>query len=202
MNKKVIVWGLAFGVSCLNAMDTDFPKLTDKCVDKISQQILTYDAEHLLGLVRKEQVLPADLENAISKNLISNNCLLFYPGIAADFGIRCIQKFDFNLVVNFAVFSPDGKLVLLALGNNTVRLCNLSGECIRTFVHDEPVFSAIFSPDGRHILTRANESKTLKLWNLDGVCIQTFNGDDKIVLPKIFTLNGPQNFCRMRVFLY
>ena len=192
MKKNVILWSLIFGTSCLNAMDADFPKLTDRCFEKIPQQILTYDVEHLLSLARKEKTLPVDFENAISKDLISNNCLLFYPGIDADFGMRCIQKFDFNSVVNFAVFSPDGKFILISLSDNTVRLCNLSGECLRVFVHDEPVFSAMFSPDGRYILTRANESKTLKLWNLEGVCIQTFNGDDKIALPTIFTLNGSQ----------
>jgi len=194
MNKRIGLIVFVFGVFCLTlgVMAEDLSTLVGKCLASIPGQILHYNADQLFGLACKKIELPGDIEKEISKNLISNNCLLFYPGIASDIGTKCIQKIDFNAWINFAVFSPDGQCVLIALNDNTVRLYKLSGECIKIFVHDEPFLSAMFSPDGRYILTRSKESKTLRLWNLDGNLIKIFNGDNKIALPAIFTLNGPQ----------
>lgn len=184
-------------------MDEDLPKvsdksLSDKCMKKFSEQFLSYGFEQLFDMACKERCVPVDLEYDISKNLITNNCLLFYPGIGEDFGMKCIQKFDFNSVVNFAVFSPDGQFVLFALDDNTARLCRLNGECVVIFNHVEPVASAMFSLDGRFILTRTKTSKTLCLWGLSGNFIKIFDAreSEQIVFPLLFNETEPLGFSK------
>ncbi len=69
--------------------------------------------------------------------------------------------------------SPNGKFILTASTDNTVKVWNLKGEEISTLPHQgEFHFSAKFSPDSNLILTTSNDN-TVKVWNLKGEEIST-----------------------------
>ena len=86
-------------------------------------------------------------ENAFYKVILNNS----YPVIAV-------------------AFSPDGKTVLTGsgVGDNTVRLCDLTGKPIgKTMMHKDLVTAVAFSPDGKTILS-GSWDKTARLWDLAG----------------------------------
>jgi WD40 repeat protein len=60
-------------------------------------------------------------------------------------------------------FSPNGKQIVSASGDNNLKLWDLAGNCLQTFVgHTAEVLSANFSPDGKQIVS-ASWDKSLKL---------------------------------------
>ena len=71
--------------------------------------------------------------------------------------------------VYFVAFSPDGKHIVSASGDMTIRICNAgTGEMVLGPLegHRGMVYSALFSPDGRRIAS-ASEDKTICIWNSD-----------------------------------
>lgn len=94
--------------------------------------------------------------------------------------------------VNFAWYSPDGKLICSADEDSTLKVWDANtGKCLKTFKGDMELHSASWSPDGKTI---AIADKRIKLWNieteevrtLDTVDLQTeiFNGADVHFSPK------------------
>jgi WD40 repeat protein len=95
-------------------------------------------------------------------------------------------------------FSPDGKQIVSASSDKSLKLWDLAGNCLQTFVnlylkpqsyaqqkfadnclllqtfvgHTAEVSSVNFSPDGKQIVS-ASSDKSLKLWDLAGNCLQT-----------------------------
>jgi WD40 repeat protein len=66
-----------------------------------------------------------------------------------------------------AAFSPDGRRIVTASENKTVRLWKVeTGEPIGEPLkgHANSVFSAAFSPDGKRIVT-ASADETVRLWD-------------------------------------
>ena len=91
-----------------------------------------------------------------------------------------------------ANFSPDGKQIVSTSGDNSLKLWDLSGNCLQTFIgHTNGVLSANFSPDGKQIVS-ASLDNSLKLWDLSGNCLQTFIGHTNGVLSANFSPDGKQ----------
>ncbi len=72
--------------------------------------------------------------------------------------------------INSVAFSPDGKLVVVAAGDNTAKILDAaSGNSIRVLGdHGDVVERAVFSPDGKNVLTlEGGSDRTVHLWNVD-----------------------------------
>lgn len=65
-----------------------------------------------------------------------------------------------------AEFSPDGKLIASASGDNQVILWNRKGSIKWTLPHQGQVYAVTFSPDGK-LIASADGDNTITLWNRD-----------------------------------
>jgi WD40 repeat protein len=89
--------------------------------------------------------------------------------------------------VRSANFSPDGKQIVSTSIDKSLKLWDLTGNCLQTFTgHTHGVSSANFSPDGKQIVSASGDN-SLKLWDLAGKCLQTFTGYTHRVLSANFS---------------
>ena len=94
--------------------------------------------------------------------------------------------------VNSATFSPDGRYIVSASSDNTLKIWDTKKwECIKTLEgHTSSVNSAAFSPDGRYIVS-ASLDKTIKIWDTKNwECIKTLEGHTKPVNSATFSPDG------------
>ncbi|MFB2767930.1 AAA-like domain-containing protein [Pelatocladus sp. BLCC-F211] len=93
-------------------------------------------------------------------------------------------------VVSSVIFSPDGKTLVSASDDHTVKLWNLQGKELATLKgHSDSVYSVAFSPDGK-ILASASNDATVKLWNLQGKELATLKGHSDRVYSVAFSPDG------------
>ncbi|KID84521.1 nuclear distribution protein nudF, partial [Metarhizium majus ARSEF 297] len=76
-----------------------------------------------------------------------------------------------------AVSSGAAEFVATGSRDNTVKIWDAQGTCVRTLVgHDSWVTAIVFHPGGRHLLSVADD-KTLRCWDLaQGQCVKVLEG--------------------------
>jgi WD40 repeat protein len=97
-----------------------------------------------------------------------------------------------NGSINCVTFSPDGKLVLSASFDKTVKLWEAAtGRLVRTFEgHSEQVASVCFSPDGLYAIS-GGDDKILIMWEVStGKILKKFEGNDWEVRSVCFSPDG------------
>ena len=83
--------------------------------------------------------------------------------------------------VNSAAFNPDGKRIVSASNDNTIRIWDaMTGECLQILEgHGNNVNSALFSPDGRSIVS-ASQDENVRIWDaVTGRCRKTLWSSQK-----------------------
>ncbi len=95
-------------------------------------------------------------------------------------------------VVSSAVYSGDGKKILSASYDNTIKEWDAgTGECVKTLAgHTDVVWSAVYSGDGKKVLS-ASFDKTIKEWDVStGECVITLAGHSSGVTSAVFIGDG------------
>ncbi|MDR2712464.1 MAG: metallophosphoesterase, partial [Clostridiales bacterium] len=94
--------------------------------------------------------------------------------------------------VNSAVYSADGRRVLSAAADQTIKEWDREkGECLRTYeVHSFEANSAVYSADGQRVLS-ASLDKTIKEWDREtGECLRTYKGYSTWVNSAVYSADG------------
>ncbi|MBW8049253.1 MAG: hypothetical protein FVQ77_02710 [Cytophagales bacterium] len=85
-----------------------------------------------------------------------------------------------NLVVSDVNVSFDGKYVVTASFDQTLRLWNGKGNLLKILKgHKERIHTGNFSPDGKYIISASDDS-TARLWDLNGKCLQIMRHNSKV----------------------
>ena len=71
-------------------------------------------------------------------------------------------------MVNHASYSPDGKYIVAAFSDGTIRILDdETGQVIRTIEgHTGQVNSLNCSPDGRKVVSASSEDNAIKVWDV------------------------------------
>ena len=94
--------------------------------------------------------------------------------------------------VTSAAYSPDGKRIVSASADKTVRVWDAeTGKTLHTLTgHTDQVASAAYSPDSKQIVT-ASADKTIRIWDAEtGKTIKTLNGHEGGVHSAAFSPDG------------
>jgi WD40 repeat protein len=71
---------------------------------------------------------------------------------------QSLRLLSLEAEVSSANFSPDGKQIVSASLDKSLKLWDLSGNCLQTFIgHTNGVLRANFSPDGKQIVSASRD---------------------------------------------
>lgn len=105
---------------------------------------------------RNAQMLVSVYDSSIAHMEMQNAVIWSLAGEALD-------TLRHSGTINAVEFSPDGKEILTASRDSTVKMWNMQGELLRVIRHNGGVNTVFFSKNGRQILT-ASDDYTAKLW--------------------------------------
>ncbi len=94
--------------------------------------------------------------------------------------------------ITIVAITPDGKNVLSASNDNTVRVWDVNtGICLRSLGgHAGGVTAVAIAPDGKHVLSASNES-TVRVWDAGtGICLRSLSGHTGGVTAVAMTPDG------------
>lgn len=110
--------------------------------------------------------------------------------------------------VRSVIFSPDGKTIVSASNDSTIKLWNLKGQCLQTLTkHEDGVFRVNFSNDGNTLISASNN--TLIIWqrqpNGTFKLVKSIRDKDKISAVSLspngqIIATGSQNIIRLNLF--
>jgi len=107
-------------------------------------------------------------------------------------GASVIELKGHTSPVHSVAFSPDGKKVVTASGDQTGRIWDTESgkELQELWGHFAPVISAAFSPDGKRIVTLSADTN-VKIWDTEsGNVLKTLHGHVGYVLSATFSPDG------------
>ena len=102
------------------------------------------------------------------------------------------EKMEHNAIVNSVSFSPDGRYLVSASYDKSIRVWDLSSKrCVHILEgHTGNVCSARFSPDGKYIIS-ASDDESVRIWNTkNGKCIEELYGHTDCVSSAAFSSDG------------
>ncbi len=179
--------------------EDDMVKARDGLLEQMvhSRLILDWKTSQRNLRQKPEEIRPIKWENILALNskkyLLDDKNFDYYskliPELKGFFGSPNLKH---SAEVNNAVFSPDGKYILSASWDSTLKLWEAeTGKEVRTFKgHSDRVKSGVFSPDGKYILS-ASWDNTLKLWEAEtGKEVRTFKGHSNWVNSGVFSPDG------------
>lgn len=111
---------------------------------------------------------------------------------AVENGAKMLEFIGHDHDVMDAAFSPDGRYVVTASLDNTLKLWSAyTGRQIKSFTgHGTEVYCVAFSPDSKHIISGSHDN-TLKLWYVEsGKEVRTFPGHSADVISVAYSPDG------------
>ena len=141
-------------------------RVTDASFSPNNKQIVTVSLDNTARLWDISNTTP-DLSRTLQSKITTLSKTIL-PDSNSSSTVGASFRPNGQRIYNIASFSPDSRLILVALGNQTPSVLDSSGNPLFQLKgHIGKVFSASFSPDGQHILT-ASLDDTIRLWDLQG----------------------------------
>ena len=137
----------------------------ERDLDKISAAQFSFDGKKIVTAYR-------------ARYSIMNDIVRDYPALIWDArtGALLAKLQGHNLSITAANFSPDGKKIVTASDDHTIKLWDVArGQLLSNLTgHGNAVRSASFSPDGKNIVS-ASDDFTVKVWDVaSGKILHTF----------------------------
>ena len=146
---------------------------------------------------RGNRIVGENLSNLDLSRISLNGVVFYTQGYATNFDGSKIS--DITLLaqghsscIESAIYSPDGKKILSASWDNTVKEWSReTGECLHTFEgHSSSVSSISYSTSGQNILSASWDS-TIREWDQEtGKCLRAFEGHLKRVESVVYSPGG------------